>query len=607
MTKARDGSRNGPFVLGVECGASRTIALVTDTAGNLVERIETTAANAQLLSDQELTNHFKQLAIRCPCPSAVGIGMAGVRTSQDRKRVAAAAAVAWPNVPCWVGNDLETALEASENEDSKKSSARIIVISGTGSCCYGRNQKGKTAKVGGWGHLLGDQGSGYDIALEALRATVHEYDMTGRWPKLGQVFLRALMLNEPNDLVPWIHRASKPEIAILAKDVFAAARKGDRISRRVIDQAAGKLAEAAVACARQLCRPEHYVEFVFVGSVLSNQMSFARQVANKIRKAWPAANVRQLEREGAWGAVLQALKLTAGAAPTGRAVAESHGIAIPSLAAPSPTEQRNPRSMNLDKLSVKAAVELMLSEDAQIARALLKEHRKIVKAVLMVAKAFRNGGRLFYVGAGTSGRLGVLDASECPPTFSVAPDLVQAIIAGGQLAIWSSVEGAEDDALAGADAIKFRGVTRKDVVLGIAASGRTPFVWGALHAARQLGAATILLCFNPHLVFEGVFRPDLVITPVVGPEVLTGSTRLKAGTATKLVLNIISTLAMVRIGKVISNLMVDVNPANTKLRDRATRIVQELAGVDAEAARAALERSGWVVRRALRALQVRPN
>ncbi|MCX8107254.1 MAG: N-acetylmuramic acid 6-phosphate etherase, partial [Verrucomicrobiae bacterium] len=227
---------------------------------------------------------------------------------------------------------------------------------------------------------------------------------------------------------------------------------------------------------------------------------------------------------------------------------------------------------------------------------------KLARAVRVIARRLKLGGRLFYVGAGTSGRLGVLDASECPPTFSVSPELVQAIIAGGQQAIWSSVEGAEDDFFAGERALRFRGVTRKDVVLGIAASGRTAFVWGALDAARKAGAYTMLLCFNPRLRFAAGARPDLVINPEVGPEVLTGSTRLKAGTATKLVLNIISTLVMVRLGKVIGNLMADVNPANAKLRDRARRIVEQLAGVDARTAQTALERSGWVVRRALQIL-----
>jgi N-acetylmuramic acid 6-phosphate etherase len=240
----------------------------------------------------------------------------------------------------------------------------------------------------------------------------------------------------------------------------------------------------------------------------------------------------------------------------------------------------------------------MLTEDQKIPAAVLAETKHIEQAVRLIASAFKNGGRLFYIGAGTSGRLGVLDASECPPTFRTDPELVQGIIAGGQGALWRSVEGAEDDPVAGARAIEFRNITPRDVVVGIAASGRTPFVWGALGEAKRRGAKTILLGFNPYLTISREARPTLVITPNVGPELLTGSTRLKAGTATKLILNIFTTLAMVRIGKVVSNLMVDLNPSNVKLRDRAVRIVRELRGVDYATAENALKTSGWVIKKA---------
>jgi N-acetylmuramic acid 6-phosphate etherase len=175
--------------------------------------------------------------------------------------------------------------------------------------------------------------------------------------------------------------------------------------------------------------------------------------------------------------------------------------------------------------------------------------------------------------------------------------MVQGIIAGGARAITSAVEGAEDDYDAGGRAIEFRGVGKRDVVVGIAASGRTPYVWGALQAAKQRGAATVLLCFNPHLDIPRALQPNVVIAPDLGPEILTGSTRLKSGTATKLVLNLLTTLAMVRLGKVLGNLMVDLNPSNVKLRDRAVRIVRELTGADYGTAQAALEQSGWVVQR----------
>jgi N-acetylmuramic acid 6-phosphate etherase len=250
--------------------------------------------------------------------------------------------------------------------------------------------------------------------------------------------------------------------------------------------------------------------------------------------------------------------------------------------------------MNLDELPLSAAIALMLREEAQVPAAVLAERSRIERALKLIVRSFQRGGRLFYVGAGTSGRLGVLDASECPPTFRAEPEMVQGIIAGGQRALWEAVEGAEDDPQAGARAMEFRGVGRRDTVVGIAASGRTPFVWGALREAKCRGAATVLICFNPNLAIARADRPTVVIAPRTGPEILTGSTRLKAGTATKLILNIFTTLSMV--GKVQSNLMIDVKASNTKLRDRAARIVQELTGASYEQARAALAKTDWRIK-----------
>ena len=281
-----------------------------------------------------------------------------------------------------------------------------------------------------------------------------------------------------------------------------------------------------------------------------------------------------------------------------RAGKKSKSISLVRSTRLSPTERRNPRSMKLDRMSVGEAVELMLSEETKVTRALLGRRALLAKAVNVVARAFRRDGRLFYVGAGTSGRLGVLDASECPPTFRTDPAMVQGIMAGGDRALRTSVEGAEDDAGAGAGEIRARRVGRKDVVVGIAASGTTPFVWGALREAKRRRTATMLICFNPFLAIPKSWRPDIVIAADLGPEVLTGSTRLKSGTATKLVLNILTTLAMVRVGKVMSNLMVNVRPTNEKLRARAVRIVRELTGTDGQSAERALRESGWVIRKA---------
>lgn len=239
------------------------------------------------------------------------------------------------------------------------------------------------------------------------------------------------------------------------------------------------------------------------------------------------------------------------------------------------TEQRLAESMKFDLLSIGDAVALMHAQDMRAVEAVGLEQKAIADAVAIVVDQFRAGGRLIYVGAGTSGRLGVLDASECPPTFRTDPDMVQGIIAGGEAAMFRSQEGAEDSGEAGAAAVIAKVVNTADVVLGIAAGGTTPFVHGALRQARALGAKTIFLTCAQ--MTPGEPPTDVVIRPLVGPEVVTGSTRLKAGTATKLVLNAITTIAMVRLGKVYENLMVDMRVSNAKLRDRAVRIVRSVS------------------------------
>lgn len=235
------------------------------------------------------------------------------------------------------------------------------------------------------------------------------------------------------------------------------------------------------------------------------------------------------------------------------------------------TEQRNPASEQIDALSTREALQIINEQDKTVALSVETQLDNISKATDLVYQALSTGGRLFYVGAGTSGRLGVLDASECPPTYGVSPDLVQGIIAGGQAALTKSQEGAEDATEDGAKALHDRNCTKQDVVMGIAASGVTPYVLGALQEAANLGAKTIFFCCNPEAAKK--VHADVHITPQVGPEVITGSTRMKAGTATKMVLNMITTTTMIKLGTVYENLMVDLTPSCQKLIDRAQRIL----------------------------------
>jgi len=240
------------------------------------------------------------------------------------------------------------------------------------------------------------------------------------------------------------------------------------------------------------------------------------------------------------------------------------------------TEQRNPRSRRLDRMTTPQVLRLMNQEDRRVPVAVGREIPRIAQAVDLIVERFLQGGRLFYVGAGTSGRLGVLDAAECPPTFGTPRTLVQGIIAGGRRALVRSVEGAEDDAKAAAVALRKRRVGPKDIVVGIMASRRTPYALGGIAYGRKVGAATIAVTANPSATIR--IDCDVIIAPRVGPEILTGSTRLKSGTAQKLVLNMLTTAAMVRLGKVYENLMVDLRTASRKLEERTKRVLMHATG-----------------------------
>lgn len=256
------------------------------------------------------------------------------------------------------------------------------------------------------------------------------------------------------------------------------------------------------------------------------------------------------------------------------------------------TEGRNPNTMNIDKVSTLEAMRLMNEENKRVPEAIDTQLEQIAQAVDIIAAAIERGGHLIYVGAGTSGRLGVVDASECPPTFGVDHQLVRGIIAGGNGAMFRAVENAEDSEDWGRRAIDEDGVQAGDVVVGISAAGRAPFVLGALKRAREIGATPIGVTCNPDSLFVPLC--DVTIAPYVGPEVISGSTRLKAGTAQKLVLNMLSTGAMIKTGKVYSNLMINVKPTNEKLWERATRIIMQIADIDHDRAGELLKKHGTI-------------
>jgi len=261
------------------------------------------------------------------------------------------------------------------------------------------------------------------------------------------------------------------------------------------------------------------------------------------------------------------------------------------------TEHRNPRTVRIDRVGVVEALKMINREDKKVAGAVEIEIPKIAKAVERVVQSFKKGGRLIYVGAGTSGRIGVIDAAECPPTFGTRPSMVQALIAGGRKAMFRAIEGAEDNMKAGVNDVKRLRVSDKDVVIGLSASGRAPYVIGALKEARRRGAETIAIATVPKPKIGNY--ASIVITPIVGPEAIAGSTRMKAGTAEKMVLNMISTVSMIRIGKVYTNLMIDIKPLSVKLRSRARRLLRFFAGVSSEEAEEIYRKSGYDLKVAL--------
>ncbi|MCB1097799.1 MAG: N-acetylmuramic acid 6-phosphate etherase [Verrucomicrobiae bacterium] len=588
-------------VLGIEGGGTRTAVLFVDETDAVLASHAGGPANFRLMTPRNVEDWLIGIREKLSTePDRIGIGMAGLRSVREHKILRAIVRRVWPDALCATSDDMLVALESAEWLE--ECPAQVLTVSGTGSCSVGRHRHGDGVKIGGRGHILGDRASSCDIAQQALRAVVRDYDSRGDWPQLGADILTFLQLNEPEELIEWSIEATKTELAGVAYVVFRAAEsRCDAIAVEVLNQAAAQLCGDTLKCAERIAKPSERVQIIFNGSVFLKNPDFMEEVTRRLLEERPGSIVTPLRRPSVHGAIALARAIPVPSANIANhpsvpfaKVEAAHPAPGWKPVSASPTEQRHPRSMHFSELPIADAIALMLDEDAKTPAKILEQSASIEWTVRRVVRAFAEGGRLIYTGAGTSGRLGVLDASECPPTFRTPGDLVQGIIAGGRSALWSAVEGAEDDAAAGRRAVMFRCVTEADVVIGISASGHAPFIWGCLAEAKEHGAATVLICCNPG--YRDHPLPDCTIIPDTGPEILTGSTRLKSGTATKLILNMITTLAMTHSGKVLSNLMIDLNPSNAKLRDRAIRIVSEITGVDSVTAQQTLEENGWIVR-----------
>jgi N-acetylmuramic acid 6-phosphate etherase len=600
-------------ILGIEGGGTKTewVLLAGDAAEHAVlAQGLLPASNLRLITDETLARLFSVLPRDV---THVGAFLAGCGTDEDRARLFGLVKQAWPEAKIALGSDRDSGMAAAFGDEDG-----IVVIAGTGAAVHGRKE-GAVEKAGGWGQMLGDRGSGYDLAMQGLRLVLTHYDLNQKITPLAEEILRTLGLNRLSDLVGWAMQAEKMAVAKLAPAIFHAAKYGEPEMLHTVQAAASVLAEYTRAVAHRLAFPNPPVRLM--GGLFTHHEDYVSLYKYRLSILLPDAQVEVCRVSGALGAAWLA-DLAGPERPESRErpeKEESFGGATNSdlsrlpqesglsdleradLAAAA-TEQSNPRSTDLEQRGTGELVELFLSEEEYVAQALASCREPLIAAIDLTSAALAAGGRLFYVGAGTSGRLGVLDASEIPPTFGAPPELVQGIIAGGAPALRRAVEGAEDQPEAGAFAVLERGARAGDVVCGLTASGRTPFVLGALERARALGARTILISCNP--ARGRPYEPgrplwDVEIHLPTGPEIVTGSTRLKAGTATKLALNMLSTITMIRLGRVRGNAMVDLRISNAKLRDRGTRLVSRALGIPYDDARARLESAGWNVRACL--------
>ena len=578
---------NGFYTLGIEGGGTKTTWALIDAAGTVVREGKTTAGNVSHLDDAQLAAMLGSIHAEAGLEvGAVGGAFAGCHLEPERKRVEVILRQLWPELgEVKIGEDTMSAFAGAHGRGDG-----LIVIAGTGSNVQG-HKGGRWEKAGGWGSLFGDPGSAYDISRSAMVAAYLHFDKTQEVTALGHGFLRRTGQNTMAEMVqPLLECApNKTQVAAFCPVVLEAAKAGDKLAKEVIVERAGVLADRVLYVTRRLGLKKPNIGLV--GGLFEKEPVYFRLFERLVRARVAAGKIFVSRTPGAVGA---ARMVHPGPIVEKPAVAAKAPVSKISYASAT-TEERNPRSRHLDKKSVAELVDLFVDEEAEVRKALRAARPQLVTAATAVAKALKAGHHLFYAGAGTSGRLGVLDASEMPPTFGVSPELVQGIIAGGSEALVRSQEGAEDNAVAGADAVADRGVGKGDVFIGITASGTAPFVRGALEEARKRGATPFLLTCNPH---HPPVKGAKSIVLATGPELITGSTRLKAGTATKLALNLFSSIGMIRSGRVKDNLMINVQATNAKLRDRAKRLVMVLAEVgDAEALKR-LEKNGWNVAKA---------
>lgn len=582
-------------VLGLSGGGSRTRAVILNDRGDTlgegeggpanIRAVDTATARTSLAD--AVQQALKSAHISPQQLSAATWALAGAGRAAEKSTYQSIANLLLPSIQTTITTDAEAALIGALGDR-----CGLVIIAGTGMIAYGEDGQGNAARAGGWGNYL-DEGSGYALGIATLRSILAEADGTGNATHLTQSVLTHLNRVKSSKLISWLYdpERSPADVAALAPFALSAAESGDRVAVALVSKAADALADAAVAVYRRLQHQSETLPISYSGGLIEKSVFYCQLVQQAIRTRLPHMNLHPPQAEPVMGAAALAF------AELGVSFIQPIETSLKEDSVWT-SEQRNLLTMDLDLRSTLEIVATMHLADQQAVAAVQSQLPTIAGVIDQVVPRMQQGGRLIYVGAGTSGRLGVLDASECPPTFSASPDQVLGLVAGGLSALTrSSQEGAEDDAGGGAQAISDLSISPNDTVVGIAASGRTPYVVGALEAARQAKALTVALTCN--LPAPIAKCAQYTIAPLVGPEVVTGSTRLKAGTAQKLVLNMLSTGTMVRLGKTYENLMVDLQQSTQKLKARAQRIVGQACSISAEEAAALLDQAQGDVKTAI--------
>lgn len=594
------------YVIGIDGGGSTTKLVLIDHNLTVYARATTGSGNPNYVgvvaASKALREGVESLLgaarLRLDSIGAIGAGLAGLDRPVDHALFSDIFNTEFPEIPHTLENDAVPVLYAATGRANG-----IVAICGTGMISLGISASGERARAGGWGHVV-DVGSGYWIARQTLHELAKAVDQ-GEHPPLLEQVLDQLGLGSAHDLISWLYAEDRriDQIAALAAVSIQAGENGDVLALRILTSAVDSLAEITSIVVHRLRFGAERFPVVMSGSILTRSKMMQQLFTNALQTLHPHAVTIIAQHDAAVGAGIMALRARGITA----ALVESPELRQAAIPMRRATERRHPLTDNLHRRSTLDLITLMNIEDRRIADLIRPLLPRLSELVDEAAKRFRSSGRILAIGAGTSGRLAVLDASECPPTFGIAPEQVEGIIAGGDAALRNSVEGAEDGEADGRAAMVARGVSALDTVIGIAASGSTPYVIGALREAIARGALTACIVNAVESPIAQMVQYPLVVP--TGSEIIMGSTRLKAGTAQKLVLNMISTGVMVRVGRVFRNLMTEMRASNIKLRDRAVLIVAEAADLDLSTASELLARSNGEIKTAVAAalLNVPPD